>query len=204
MVIPAPRDCIQQIGFDEEDALFPNDSRVFRGSELLREYFVFPRKFLAFNLVGLRAIMPRLRSKSVDIVLAFDKHDARLAASVRADTFSLYTAPAINLFEKTSDRIPIKSNTHEYHVVPDRSRYLEYEPHRVLDVYAHYPGGTGQGSGQAALFGVDGQGRRRGRRLVLYGPAPAAPAHRRRKGPRRDLGLCRHRHVHLAAASRGN
>jgi type VI secretion system protein ImpG len=139
VVIPAPRDCIRQIGFDEDDALFPNDSRVFRGSELLREYFVFPRKFLAFNLVGLRAIMPQLRSKSVDIVLAFDKHDARLAASVRADTFGLYTAPSINLFEKTSDRIPIKSNTHEYHVVPDRSRYLEYEPHRVLDVYAHFP-----------------------------------------------------------------
>jgi type VI secretion system protein ImpG len=29
---------------------------------------------------------------------------------------------------------------HEYHVVPDRSRYLDYEPHRLLDVYAHYAG----------------------------------------------------------------
>jgi type VI secretion system protein ImpG len=83
--------------------------------------------------------MPRLRSKSIDIVFAFDEHNSRLAASVRSDTFRLYTAPAINLFEKTSDRIPVKSNTHEYHVVPDRSRYLEYEPHRVLEVYAHFP-----------------------------------------------------------------
>jgi type VI secretion system protein ImpG len=139
VVIPAPDDCVQQIGFDEADSLFPSDNRVFRGSELLRDYFVFPRKFLAFNLAGLRGIMPRLRSKSVDVVFAFDEHNSRLAASVRADTFSLYTAPAINLFEKTSDRIPIKSNTHEYHVVPDRSRYLEYEPHRILDVYAHFP-----------------------------------------------------------------
>ncbi|WP_315832419.1 type VI secretion system baseplate subunit TssF [Bradyrhizobium prioriisuperbiae] len=139
VVIRAPEDCIQQIGFDDNEALFPSDNRIFRGSELLREYFVFPRKFLAFNLVGLRGIMSRLRSKSVDIVLAFSEHNSRLAASVNADTFSLYTAPAINLFEKTSDRIPIKSNTHEYHVVPDRSRYLEYEPHRVLDVYAHFP-----------------------------------------------------------------
>ena len=73
MVIPAPRDCIQQIGFDEDDALFPNDNRVFRGFELLREYFVFPRKFLGFNLTGLRGVMPRLRSKSVDIVFAFDE-----------------------------------------------------------------------------------------------------------------------------------
>jgi type VI secretion system protein ImpG len=25
--------------------------------------------------------------------------------------------------------------------VPDRSRYLDFEPHRILDVFAHYPGG---------------------------------------------------------------
>ena len=25
--------------------------------------------------------------------------------------------------------------------MPDRSRYLDFEPHRVLDVYAHFPGG---------------------------------------------------------------
>ncbi|KRP88134.1 type VI secretion protein [Bradyrhizobium pachyrhizi] len=139
VVIRAPNDCVQQVGFSENESLFPNDNRVFRGSELLREYFVFPRKFLGVNLTQLRAVMPRLRSKSIDIVFAFDEHNSRLAASVRADTFSLYTAPAINLFEKTSDRIPIKSNTYEYHVVPDRSRYLEYEPHQVLEVYAHFP-----------------------------------------------------------------
>ena len=51
-------------------------------------------------------VMPRLRSKSVDILFAFDEHNSRLAAAVRPDIFSLYTAPAINLFEKTSDRIP--------------------------------------------------------------------------------------------------
>lgn len=139
VVIRAPNDCVQQVGFSENESLFPNDNRVFRGSELLREYFVFPRKFLGVNLTGLRAVMPRLRSRSIDIVFAFNEHNSRLAASVRAETFSLYTAPAINLFEKTSDRIPVKSNTHEYHVVPDRSRYLEYEPHQVLEVYAHFP-----------------------------------------------------------------
>lgn len=139
VVTRAPLDCVQQIGFDENESLFPNDDRIFRGSELLREYFAFPRKFLGVNLTGLRSVMPRLRSKSIDIVFAFDEHNSRLAAAVRPDSFKLYTAPAINLFEKTSDRIPVKSNTHEYHVVPDRSRYLEYEPHQVIEVYAHLP-----------------------------------------------------------------
>ncbi len=43
-------------------------------------------------------------------------------------------------FEKSIDRVPLKSNQHEFHIVPDRSHYLEFEPHRLLDVYAHYQG----------------------------------------------------------------
>jgi type VI secretion system protein ImpG len=119
----------------------PNDNRIFRGFDLLREYFMFPRRFLGFNLTGLAAIMPQLKAKTVEIILAFDEANARLSAAVRPGMFALYTAPAINLFEKTTDRIAIKSNQHEYQVIPERSRYLEFEPHSVLDVYAYYAGG---------------------------------------------------------------
>lgn len=141
VVLPAPRNCVLQIGMDEDDALFPNDNRIFRGFDYLREYFMFPRKFLGFKLTELAAMMPKLKSKSIDILFTFDEVTARLAAAVQADMFALYAAPAVNLFEKTTDRIPIKSNFHEYHVIPDRSRYLDFEPHRILNVYAHYPGG---------------------------------------------------------------
>ena len=53
VVYPAPPQCLQQVGFEHEDALFPNDHRVFEGFDLLREFFVFPRKFLGCNLTGL-------------------------------------------------------------------------------------------------------------------------------------------------------
>ena len=59
---------------------------------------------------------------------------------MRPDTFSaLHARPRSTCSRRPatasrSSRIP-----HEYHVVPDRSRYLEFEPHRVLDVYAHFP-----------------------------------------------------------------
>ncbi len=141
VVLPAPPQCVQQVGFEREDALFPNDHRVFEGFDLLRELFVFPRKFLGFNLTQLDAVLPRLKAKTVDIVFAFDEVNGRLAAAVQPEMFALYAAPAINLFEKTTDRIPLKSSQHEYHVVPDRSHYLDYEPHRLLEVYAHHPGG---------------------------------------------------------------
>jgi type VI secretion system protein ImpG len=141
VVVPAPPDCLQQIGFDREEPLFSNDHRVFEGFDLLREFFVFPRKFLGCNLTGLGKVMPHLKAKTIDVLIAFDEVNSRLLTAVRPSMFALNAAPAVNLFEKTADRIPLRSNQHEYHVVPDRSHYLDYEPHRLLDVFAHYPGG---------------------------------------------------------------
>jgi type VI secretion system protein ImpG len=131
---------LRQIGFAEEEALIANDKRVFRGFDYLREYFTFPRRFLGFCLEGLGAIAPRLAAKKIDIVLAFDQSSPRLAAAVRKEAFALYTAPAVNLFEKTVDRIAVKSNQHEYQVVPDRTRSLDFEPNRIVNVFAHIPG----------------------------------------------------------------
>jgi type VI secretion system protein ImpG len=141
VVRPAPPQSLHQVGFERDDALFPNDHRIFEGFDLLREFFVFPRKFLGCNLTNLGAVLPQLKAKTVDILFAFDEVNTRLAAAVRPSMFALYAAPAINLFEKSTDRIPLKSSQHEYHVVPDRSHYLDYEPHRLLEVYAHYSGG---------------------------------------------------------------
>ncbi len=141
VVFEAPLECLQQIGFDSDDALFTRDHRVFEGFDLLREYFAFPRKFLGCRLTGIDEFLSRITSRTVDIIFAFDELNARLAATVRPEAFAIYAAPAINLFEKTTDRIQLKSSQHEYHLVPDRSHYLDYEPHRVLEIYAHYPGG---------------------------------------------------------------
>ena len=141
VVLAAPTDCLQQIGFERHDALLPNDNRVFEGFDLLREFFMFPRKFLGCRLAGLDQVLPHIKAKTIDILFAFDEVNARLASAVQPSMFALYAAPAVNLFEKTTDRVALKSSQHEYHIVPDRSHYLDYEPHRLLEVFAHYPGG---------------------------------------------------------------
>src|SRR3954471_4873243 len=73
LVSPAPPGCLEQIGFGRDDALFPNDTRVFEGFDLLREFFIFPRKFLGCALTGLDRVFPQLKSKTVDILFAFDE-----------------------------------------------------------------------------------------------------------------------------------
>ncbi|VTZ48157.1 Type VI secretion protein, VC_A0110 family [Methylocella tundrae] len=142
IVIPAGPELIEQLGFRDDEALFPKNDRIFAGFEWLREYFIFPRKFLGFRLTGLRQIFARLAARNIDIIISFKEINPRLQIAVTPRIFALYAAPAINLFEKTTDRVQVKSNQHEYHIVPDRSRYLDYEPHRLLSVVAHYRGGA--------------------------------------------------------------
>ena len=133
-------DMVRQIGFGEDEALVPNDHRLFRGFDFLRDYFAFPRRFLGFDLDGLAEVSGRLEAKTVDIVVAFDEAKPQLAAAVRREFFALYAAPGVNLFDKTLDRITVRSNQFEFPVIPDRSRLLDFETNRVTRVFAHIPG----------------------------------------------------------------
>jgi type VI secretion system protein ImpG len=140
IIVPLPKTCLGQIGFDPDEPLFPSDRRVFKGFDLLREYFVLPGKFLGFKLTNLRPILSAIRTNRCDIVIAFNQGDSRLQSVVRADSFAMYAAPASNLFEMQLARVPVKDNEHEYHVVTDRSRHLDFEAHRLLKMHAHVTG----------------------------------------------------------------
>ena len=138
--------CCARSASREDEALVPNDKRMFRGFDFLREYFAFPRRFLGFDAARPRArraeaCAPRRSTSCSPSTMS----NPRLAAAVRKDFFALYAAPAVNLFEKTLDRIPVKSNRHEYPVVPDRSRTLDFEPNRIVNVFAHIPGRRAEG-----------------------------------------------------------
>jgi type VI secretion system protein ImpG len=131
---------VEQVGFGDDETLLPYDPRLFRGFSLLHEYFTFPRKFLGFRLVTDRRELFPAAARDVDLILTFSEPSPRLAAAVDANMFALYAAPAINLFPKSTDRVPITPSRHEYHIVPDRSHPLDFEPHTLLDVHAHYAG----------------------------------------------------------------
>lgn len=140
VVFRAPEGIIEQIGFDPDDALIGADQRVFRGFDFLRDLFVLPQKFLGFRLTRLNELFARVQARAVEIVILFDEANPRLPSVVQRGLFQLYAAPAVNLFEKTLDRVQVRPNQHEYHVVPDRSRVLEYEPNRIIEAYVHLAG----------------------------------------------------------------
>jgi type VI secretion system protein ImpG len=136
--IAAPLQMLQQIGFGEEETLFERDDRVFSGFELLRDFFAFPNKFLGFRLEGLRKLLARIDAPAFDILFEFGAAVPRLASVVSPKMFALYTVAATNLFEMTCSRVQVRRGEHEHHVVPDRSRVLDFEAHRIIEVFAHY------------------------------------------------------------------
>ena len=138
--LPLPLQALQQLGFDGTDSLYPGDERSFVGFEILRDYFAFPAKFTGFKLTGLQPLLRQLNAASFDLLFEFDSGISRLGPLVGPRMFALYAVPATNLFEMQCTRVPLTPSEYEHQVVPDRSRWLDFEAHRIVDVYAHYQG----------------------------------------------------------------
>ena len=71
--------------------------------------------------------MQRCEHSELDIIVLFDETDRELEKSITASNFALFCTPAVNLFPKHADRIQISDRFPEYHVVPDRSRPMDFE-----------------------------------------------------------------------------
>ena len=131
---------VEQLGFDDDDNLFTDNKRVFRGFSRLREIFVFPRKILGFRLTGLAQYLKRIDAHEFQIVMEFNRADKMIAPRINASHFSLHSAPAVNLFEETASQIRLDEKRSEYVVTPDSSPLTHYEIHQITSVSAHYAG----------------------------------------------------------------
>jgi len=125
---------VKPSGFATSESLLPRLGRQFDGIRLLREYFLFDKKFLSVQLQGLKAIMPQVQSQTVELVLLMSHADSRMDNRINKDNFQLYCSPAINLFRKKAERIGLAQTEHELHVLPDRIRPLDYEVCYIMSV----------------------------------------------------------------------
>jgi type VI secretion system protein ImpG len=132
--------CVRPLGFEDEQALLPYGPRSFQGYRLLQEYFAFPSRYLFFELDGLRDAVRCCADREMEIIVVFDSQDSRLEKAVSASQFALYCTPAVNLFSRRADRIHIDASASEYHVVPDRTRPMDFEVYAVTEVVGY---GTG-------------------------------------------------------------
>lgn len=126
----------KQVGFSNDEALLPSETRSFRGYRLLTEYFACPERFLFVDLGDLRAAFEQATT-GCDVVLLFSRSSPVLTGAIDPSNFKLFATPAINLFEKQLGRVQVTRYSHEFHVVPDRMKPLDFEVYRLLDVKAY-------------------------------------------------------------------
>ena len=122
------------LGFAENEALLPYTPRSFQGYRLLQEYFSFPERYMFVELTQLQPALQQCADNEVDIIILLNRSNPRLVNEVDGSRFALFCTPAINVFPKRADRIHLSNQTNDYHIVPDRTRPLDYEVYQIREV----------------------------------------------------------------------
>src|SRR5690606_36287952 len=112
----------------------PYTRRSFEGYRFLQEYFAFPARFLFVDFTGLAPLVARTGGTELEIIVLLGRRDTELEDVLAAEHFALNCAPIVNLFPKQADRIHLSDRQHEYHVVPDRTRPMDFEVWSVFSV----------------------------------------------------------------------
>lgn len=128
------RKSIAPLGFSNEEALLPYTRRSFHGYRLLQEYFAFPERFLFVELRDLQQGVRRCTGTELEIIVLLNQAVAGLDSTVDAKSFALNCTPVINLFDKRADRIHVDRGAPSFHVLPDRTRPLDFEVYSVTEV----------------------------------------------------------------------
>lgn len=131
--VRTPRQAIslERQGFADDEALLPVTHRGFQGYRLIQEYFAFPERFLFARLAGLATRLSRCHTDTIELVFNFDNRNERLFDTVSVQNLRLNCVPAINLFPKSADRILLDKSQHRFHIIPDRTRPMDYEIYSV-------------------------------------------------------------------------
>ncbi|WP_034912057.1 type VI secretion system baseplate subunit TssF [Erwinia sp. 9145] len=142
-------DALKQEGFAPEQSLLPDDLRNFDGYRLLQEYFAFPARFQFVSIGQLRPLLAKCGPgvKTMEIVLLLDKADSALERVIDKSHLALHCTPVINLFPRTAERQKISDDVHEYHLVADNIRPLDYEIFSVQKLYV-----SGENSREEQVF----------------------------------------------------
>jgi type VI secretion system protein ImpG len=122
------------MGFENEESLLPYGHRSFQGYRYLAEYYTLPERFMFIELLDLQNVIGNCENDSLDLHILLDESDSGLEASLSDSNFLLYCTPCINLFPKRADRIHLSDSDAEYHILPDRTRPMDYEVYEITEI----------------------------------------------------------------------
>ncbi|MHC5307425.1 type VI secretion system baseplate subunit TssF [Bartonella sp. LJL80] len=108
---------ITPIGYSDEEALQPQTKDNFIAHRILHEYFVFPDKFLGYDIKNLASYFNNNQNATFELIFEFSRPFPTDIAVGDVD-FSLYVVPAVNLYKHSSTMIEVHDDKAYYELVP--------------------------------------------------------------------------------------
>ncbi|UCX04442.1 type VI secretion system baseplate subunit TssF [Shewanella glacialimarina] len=121
---------LQSVGFDDAEQVIPYSQRSSAGYRLLLENFIFPEKFLFFDIDDLSDSWQGLDSK-FSLYIYLQEGSSDLEKQVTASHFLLGCTPIINLFEQKLESVSIDGAQYEYKLA---ARYADAEVTEIINV----------------------------------------------------------------------
>lgn len=122
-------DCIQAVGFNDNEALLPYDSRSSIAYRLLTEYFIYPERFLFIDINLDQVNLDQFDNK-LHMIIYFQKNNPQLIQHVNANTLVLNAAPVVNLFSTSLEPVAVDHQHYQYPLLADHRRP------EALDIYS--------------------------------------------------------------------
>lgn len=123
---------IEALGFSPEEAILPYPKNVFDSYRIIQEFLSFQRRFYQFRIKHLQPCWPQ-EGTAASIEFHFNRampDDIK----VREHDFSLFSAPAVNLFKHTSEPVTFDGKRLAYPLIPTGNTDQRYEIFSVEQV----------------------------------------------------------------------
>lgn len=109
---------LQPVGFKPHEGLLPYPANSFLGYRLLTELFIFPEKFLFFDLINLEQRIWQHSNQRLEIYLYLNRTNDKLTKQVSNNSLAFGCTPIVNLFEEYAEPIKLTHFTYEYPIIP--------------------------------------------------------------------------------------
>ena len=137
------KEALRSVGREPAEALLPYPNYAFTGYRHLVEYFLFPSKYLFFDLhfqssaTGSQRLMDGLpQGEQLELIFELGGLSCELP-SVSRDHIHVNCVPAVNLFQHTACPIEVDGTRSEYLLRPDGNSSDHYDVFSVEHVAGH-------------------------------------------------------------------
>jgi type VI secretion system protein ImpG len=121
---------IKTVGFEDDQQVVPYSQRTLSGYRLLLENFIFPEKFLFFDIDDLDTKWQGIDDQ-FEIFFYLKEGSDDLEKQVNSNNFLLGCTPVINLFEQELEPVRVDSSQYEFKLSP---RYLDAEVAEIISI----------------------------------------------------------------------